>query len=42
MDFIIGLIVGAIAVSIAWFFAWNNNKAKFQAALDAMSAKIPK
>ena len=31
MEFIIGLVVGAVGASIGWFFVWKNNKAKFSA-----------
>lgn len=41
MEFIIGLIVGAVGASIGWFFVWKNNKAKFS-AVSASAAELEK
>ena len=36
---LIGIVIGAVAASVAWFFVWKNNKDKFVAALLEAEAK---
>lgn len=34
LNLIIGIIMGVVGSSIAWFFVWKNNKLKFNKALE--------
>ena len=38
--FLIGVVVGAVAVGIVFFFVWKNNKAKVEAALEIAATKF--
>ena len=37
IELIIGILIGAVGVSVLWFFVWRNNKQKFIEALEELN-----